>query len=96
MPLDMMRRTVERNMLRFQVGQAIFCPACKRILDTRRAVGLDFYRGEELGGSKVVCTSCYDAKLGGGKLEAQLEGTGLSLKVIDGRELFRRPARRKK
>lgn len=89
-----MEQTIHRNLLKEAVGRAIFCPACKRVLDVRRAVELDYYRASDgigtsgLAGVRVLCTSCYDAKCADGKLKAQLEGTGLHFEVIDGRALF--------
>lgn len=50
---DPFRRTIMRNLLRWQVGQAITCPGryCEgAVLDARRAVGI---------GSHVVCTTCW-------------------------------------
>jgi hypothetical protein len=90
-----LERKLTRDSLRYAVGRAIFCPGCGTILDCRRAVELDFYRGNDLAGVKVVCASCYDAKMGDGKLEGQLEGTGLTVKALDGRELFGRKKKQK-
>lgn len=83
-----MERHLTRKVLREAVGRQMICPTCKQILDTRRAVELDFYRGRELAGVKVLCSSCYDAKCGNGKLEAQMADTGFTVEAIDGRELF--------
>jgi hypothetical protein len=90
--LSPMKRTLERNMLKFQVGQAIFCPGCKSVMDCRRAVGLDWHDDatDELKGSRVVCASCFDAKLSNGRIERQSAGPGLHVKVQDGRVLFGR------
>lgn len=83
-----MERHLTREMLREAVARQMTCPTCKQILDCRRAVELDFYRGAELAGVKVVCASCYDAKCGNGKLEAQMADTGFTVEAIDGRALF--------
>ena len=53
-----------RELLRFAVMRAIFCPVCQNILDTRRAA---------LVGSTVICRTCEE------KSRAKFEARGLEI-----------------
>ena len=91
--MNEMRETIQRNMLRYQCGHDMVCRGCKAILDAKRAVSLDFYTQDQktLGGTKVVCSRCYDAKLSGGRIESLMQGTAWPhIVVTDGRTLWRK------
>ena len=55
---DPMVRTVNRNLVKYAAGSAIFCPFCSEIMDAKRTVVLS-------AGSitKVVCARCWDTNL---------------------------------
>jgi len=49
--LDMMRKTIDRNLLKYSAGQHIFCPQCQKVADYRTwliiesPTGKIFYQG---------------------------------------------------
>lgn len=79
-PLDMMRVTVNRNLLKHACGTAMFCPQCQGILDAPRAVLITGPRG-----AWISCAGCW------GKGPFQMDRAGWS--VLDGRILFARAPR---
>lgn len=93
--MDPFRRTLARTSLRDMCGHQIFCKGCGTILDCRRAVELEFSHRStgEFAASRVICAACFDAKLAGGRIQAQMEGTAFSVEAIDGRVLFAREKR---
>ena len=86
--LSAMETTMKRNMLRHHVGQVMFCPTCRNIMDARRAVELDLMRGAELLSSVVACAPCADKQLDA--VRTMAEKHGLAVTVNDGRQLFAR------
>jgi len=44
------------------VGMEMFCPVCSRVLDCRRAVGLDLYIEDKLSRSVICCATCADER----------------------------------
>lgn len=82
-----MEQTINRNLLRYAVQQAMFCPRCQRVLDMTRAVNVDITSGTETA-SKTLCTGCYDAAAP--RLQAIATEKNLRLDVLDGRVLFGR------
>ena len=86
--LSDLERTIRRQVLKFHVGQAIFCPECQSVMDVRRAVEVDY---EAPNGtvvhSSIRCTDCFDKN-------PPAEGIGITRKVNDGRVLFPPPAPR--
>jgi hypothetical protein len=76
--LDPLRREIMGSLLRYQVGQQIFCPGATcggAVLDWRRALGI---------GSNVVCTACW-AGLGEGRQQAVLEAAETNhIELLDG------------
>ena len=87
-----LERQLKRNMLRWHVGQVIFCPACGGILDFRRAVEIDVLQAGKLVKSMVVCAGCFDGKVkdnAKGMLQ-ELSHLDLALEITDGRQ-FGRP-----
>ncbi len=85
--LNELEKTVTRNALRFHVSHAIFCPACQSVMDVRRAVEVDFRKGDQLVHSAIRCAACYDRnqeyfnKVAGER--------GLTVEVTDGRILYK-------
>lgn len=75
-------RTVNRNLLRYAVQRAIFCPRCQRILDMRRAVLLIFWKESEAK-ELCVCRPCYGQ--GRERLKAKAAERNVRIEVIDGR-----------
>lgn len=88
---NLMERTINRNSLRYSVGQTMFCPSCQTCMDVTRAVEITAYRrGNVPAAVRVCCASCYDANLAP-KLEtlrAKYAATGHTIAVLDGRILF--------
>ena len=79
-----MVRTVNRNLLKYSAGQAIFCPKCGQVADCKNWVVAT--QSEHTVG---LCASCWDAK-------ASLRYLPASIEVLDGRVLFARAKRVKK
>jgi hypothetical protein len=78
-----MELTITRNVMREHCGMQISC-RCGAILDCRRAVELDFFKGDSLVKTAVVCSPCYDALV----LHGYKPPEGVTLRAHDGRELF--------
>ena len=76
-----MIRTVNRNLLKYSAGQAIFCPVCSDVADAKSWVLVS--HGER---SKGLCTRCWDSAIATKPIPASVE-------VLDGRVLFARPKR---
>jgi hypothetical protein len=87
-----MELTCNRNLLRWHVGQEIFCRYCNQIMDCKRAVSFDVETPEKSTVvSRCVCAPCYDRV-------AEILATGIkeskyTLTVRDGRVLFARAKR---
>ena len=81
-----LKTTANRNLLRYAVGHAIFCPSCRNILDYRRAVlaGNDNFNA-------VLCTECWDKAVDRLKANGHTaEDIANKIDVIDGRTFGRR------
>lgn len=87
-PDDILRTQLQKNMLEFHCGHTMFCPKCGLILDAKRSVAVDIYRGQELLFAGVLCSGCYDARKNA--FQAKAEARGLRLEISDGRQLFAR------
>ena len=87
-----MERTCNRNLLKWHVGQVIFCPYCRKIMDCKRAVSLEVVIPEGTL-SRCVCAPCYDIAVD--ELNRYAKQDGCKLTVLDGRVLFARPPRPK-
>lgn len=104
----MMRRIVERNMLKYAVGRQLFCKACQCIMDARRAVQITVYsvkpgdKDKQVRHVLTVCAKCYE-----GRVKPNMDMTMKTLadnfpaeffdvEILDGRELWKRPSRAKK
>lgn len=89
-PLDtFLRRHLTGQMLRYQVGQQMFCPTCERILDWQNAVSLDL-TGKKTGKlyfTKVFCGPCFDGLTVDAAVKAATEKSGeeIEVNVTDGR-----------
>lgn len=89
-PLDnFLRRHLTGQMLRYQVGQQMFCPTCERILDWQNAVSLDLTgkKSGKLYFTKVFCGPCFDKLTVEAAVKAATEksGEGIEVTVTDGR-----------
>jgi hypothetical protein len=86
-----MELTCNRNLLRWHVGQEIFCPYCRQIMDCKRAVSFDVEVPEKGTVSRCVCATCYDKAAK--ELAHFVEHHGYKLTALDGRVLFARAKR---
>jgi len=84
-PISDLQLHVTKELLRYAVSQAIFCPTCNGILDVRRAV---LTEGSERTG--IACASCWESLLdrmrerfGADRVACVLA----EISVTDGREL---------
>lgn len=57
MPLHMLEEKLNRELLRYAVGRAIFCPSCEKVLDIGDAVLMMRRDG---GATAVLCGTDYD------------------------------------
>jgi hypothetical protein len=96
--MNLITNTIEQHlkgeMLKYHVGQTIFCQRCSKIMDTKRAVEVDIHAGEQLIKSLVVCADCYDRKveMTVKSLPAETkDGRPVKVEVNDGRVLFASP-----
>ena len=86
MPDELMEREVNKNLVKYAVGRAIFCPDCEVVLDYRRAVLIT-----GVGKAGISCTKCWDKrkaaliKKHGDEWTAAILG---ELDVLDGRVLI--------
>lgn len=53
--LDQMQKTINRNMLKYAAGHAIFCPSCGNILDYRASVLWESPSGK----NGISCADCW-------------------------------------
>lgn len=82
MSLDaMMQRTLNRNLLKYAAGRAIFCPICGNVMDQKRTVIIT--AGEV---TKTMCGQCWDSEVKP-KIRADVVA---KLDILDGRVEFRR------
>lgn len=79
-----MARTVNRNLLKYAVGRAMFCPSCETIMDYRRAVLITVMRGNDTLATKCLCTKCWDPKQS--TFTTAMTDKGLSVELVDGRK----------
>jgi len=50
---------VNRELLKYAAGQAMFCPCCKNVMDWRTTTVLTLHRGDECVQSEVLCGTCH-------------------------------------
>ena len=77
-----MARTLNRNLLKYSAGRAIFCPRCDQVADARRWVVVT--QGDH---TASTCATCWDAVLKGRPIPATVD-------VVDGRVVFARAPRK--
>jgi hypothetical protein len=80
------------NMLRYQVGSQMWCPACHQCLDWQDAVGIDFINPDaSVVYTKCYCGTCYDTRISANINATRLElehkvQRPVSIKITDGRQ----------
>ena len=90
--LEVMEAQVTANMLRYQVGQQMFCPKCDQCLDWQKAVSIDTIGAttQKLYRSVILCAKCADELLPGYSErlhEASVKaGEPFTIKTADGRD----------
>jgi hypothetical protein len=86
-PGDDIETGVGRELLRYAVQRAIFCPYCQKVLDVRDAVLLD---GTGHGGRMDIMHAAeYDFVIEKtGSLEKLEQKFGYKVDILNGRELF--------
>ncbi|MEV4454475.1 hypothetical protein [Microbispora sp. NPDC049633] len=80
-------RAIDRAAVRTAVQHQIFCPYTNALLDVRTAVLIEMHSDEKLASMEVVDFQ-YWKKIGD-KTRARCEKLGITLKVYNGKELFR-------
>lgn len=82
-----MQALVNKNLLKYAAGNAMFCPQCQICMDWKRTTIITVDPGPR---ERVVvgCSPCMDKALRGAK--PKLEAAGLSYEVVDGREYSKR------
>jgi hypothetical protein len=79
-----MQSTINRNLLRYAASTIMFCPNCRGILDMRRVVVITL---SDQGDRTITrCCACWDALRE--KLLPLAQAKGVSLEVLDARDLF--------
>jgi hypothetical protein len=86
-----LRRTVDRETLRFHVQRAIFCPFTHQPLDVRQAVVVTLTSPGGSATTYAIAAAHWDSRKD--KVFSRMLA-GYTLEVLDGRELFgrRRPS----
>jgi hypothetical protein len=62
--MDMMKREVEKNLLKYAAGHSIFCNGCNRVLDWKSTAIIDAIQNGKAVSSVTCCTKCLDARYG--------------------------------
>jgi hypothetical protein len=88
-----METIAARHMLKWQVGQKIFCD-CGKVLDCRESISLDVYRDGKIAKAIVLCTDCGD--IAKERAEKACARHGLTMEIIDGRNLWPNKKRKSK
>lgn len=89
--LDLVQKEIQRQWFKGSVGMQIFCKVshCQSILDCKRAVELTIYQGDKPVKSEFYCAKCYDQADVERLRTEVLTPNGLTLEVVDGRELYK-------
>ena len=58
--LELLERKLTGNLLRYQVGQQMWCRGCQNLLDVRHSVSLDLLRAGELLSTTSYCGEGWD------------------------------------
>lgn len=83
--MDLMQRTLNRNLVKYAAGRAIFCPSCDDILDQKRTVVVTTPAGRTM----TYCGQCWDKVAA----VAAADPRFVELDILDGRQLFKRGAK---
>jgi hypothetical protein len=82
-----MQTTINRSLLKYAAGRAVFCPQCGDIMDAKRTVIVTTPAGQ----TRTMCAHCWDQVAGFARKDERFA----ELDILDGREVFKRPAARK-
>ena len=103
--LELIKQETERELLKFAAGRAIFCPACRNVMDWRETViatvhGRQGEAEEKVMRTFVQCGKCYDQRahlLNDAVVSAAAKRPDVKLRieVTDGRT-FPKPERRRR
>jgi hypothetical protein len=81
---------LNRNLLKYAAGAAIYCPHCSKILDCRKTVIVTVPAKSY---TYTLCCACYDECL----VRMQAKGVDTTTwDVVDGRTVFAMPKRTRK
>jgi hypothetical protein len=89
---DQLRRTVERNSLRYSVSREIFCPVTGEVLDVRRAVEVTVLLDGKVAAVMVMAASAWDDREESARAALARSYPMAEVEVLDGRVLFGHPA----
>jgi hypothetical protein len=81
--LELLERRLTGNLLRYQVGQQMWCRGCDNLLDVQNTVSLDLLREGELLSTTAYCGDCWDRARAVARAKARR--LGCVLEVTDGR-----------
>ncbi len=87
-PISDLQLHISKQLLRYAVSRAIFCPTCKGVLDVRRAV-----LAETSALAVIECASCWESTVEGMRERLGADRTDevlADIDVTDGRELHSR------
>jgi hypothetical protein len=90
--MSLVSTLLQGNMMRFQVGQQMFCPACHSILDWQDAVAIDFENPDKSCiFTKCYCGTCFDLRIATNVNQARVDIEAkvqrpVSVKITDGRQ----------
>tara|TARA_R100001082_G_C4307218_1_gene135128 strand:- start:311 stop:604 length:294 start_codon:yes stop_codon:yes gene_type:complete len=90
--LDAVQKEMKKEWFKSAVGHQTFCYVgqCRAVLDCKRAVEITIWKGKEPAKVSFYCSKCYD-KADLVRFEAEvLTPNGLTLEIVDGRELFKK------
>jgi hypothetical protein len=76
--LNPLERMLNRQLLRFACGTAIFCPSCETILDCDDAVSFAV-----AGRTGIRCGSCFDSQLTDAAQQAGITTDDARTKIVD-------------
>lgn len=82
-----MKRTINRNMLKYAAGRAITCSGCDQIMDWTRTAIVTVERDGNPVSSKAICVSCFDRGIGPAReaLATSDQQGRYKIDVLDGR-----------
>jgi hypothetical protein len=79
--------TVNRDLLKYAAGRAIFCPQCRKIMDAKTTVIVTTPAGQ----TWTSCAACWDKVATMARKDARFA----ELDIVDGRDLWNTKAARK-